>query len=219
MITEDEAIFTGGQGQIFQARDTRFNRRVLVKQLHAGVASLEESRLRFEREALVTARLQHPGIVTVYDYFEDEDNTAWCVMEYVYEETPEGVIPTETLDAILRARPTINPRRDDEGFRRLLETLISVSRTVDYAHRRGLVHRDLKCSNILVSRNRVVVIDWGVVKVLNECEQFSPRMSVEESIDSRELLTMAGDRIGTPPYTAPEQNDDPGINYTGKRCF
>jgi len=193
----------GGQGQIFEAFDTQFDRQVLVKKLSADAAA-GGGQNRFRREAKVTAQLQHPGIVPVYDYFEDDEDTPCCVMEYVFQGGAKDSRLANTLDDLIRDPNDGLPSRSNETFRRLVEALELVSETVAYAHACGFVHRDLKCSNILITDTRVVVLDWGVVKLLD-----SPDLDASQYSLPNEDATQAGDNVGTQLYMSPEQARDP----------
>ena len=204
-VIQELTSLRGGQGSIFLAKDRRFDRNVLIKKLRPGAATAEDTRLRFEREAKVTAQLQHPGIPHVYDSFIDHDGLSASVMEFICEASPEGV--AKKLDDLIPDRIRIVPTRDSAEFCRLIDVLIQVCSTVEYAHARGLIHRDLKCTNVLVTDNRVVVVDWGLVKALAESEVLVACNGVGQDGDAGE--TDVGDKLGTIPYTAPEQLVDP----------
>ena len=207
-LSHELTSLRGGQGQIFLAIDHRFNRQVLVKKLRRGAASVDDLQLRFEREARVTAQLQHSGVVHVYDYYTDDDDLGATVMEFVRNDVSYGEVAARTLDDVLDARVRIVPSRDDPEFCRLINVLVEVCSTVDYAHARGLIHRDLKCANILVTSGRVAVIDWGLVKIRDESDIILAIGNSEPGArDSCE--TGVGDTLGTIPYAAPEQIADP----------
>jgi len=177
---------TGGMGRISRARDRRLGRVVAIKQLRRGLEPAEHAALsrRFEREVRLTARLQHPAIVGVYEAGRFGDGEPFYAMPLL-----RGV----PLGTELARRATLAERLA------LLPYLTTVAEAVAYAHEQGIVHRDLKPSNILIGTfGEAVVIDWGLAKDLSESADL-------ESPDRRTNggLTQLG--VGTPPYMPPEQ--------------
>src|SRR6187200_1538041 len=128
-----QRLGTGGMASVYLAEDERLGRRVAVKRLHT--TGSEESSRRFAREARIGARLNHPNLVAVYDAISDEDEVL-IVMEYV-----DG----EDLGSRLRSDPPF----PDEG----LAILRAVASGLDHAHGHGIIHRDVKPSNILIRRD------------------------------------------------------------------
>lgn len=141
----------GAMGEVYLARDLRLGREVALKVIHSGMAFGDEAQARFEREAQAAAALNHPHVVTVYD-FGEEEGIHYLVMEYV-----EG----EDLDALIR--------RGGAGKADLLELLAQVCEGLAYAHARGVVHRDIKPSNVLVTRHggrlHAKLMDFGVAQM------------------------------------------------------
>lgn len=177
----------GGMGEVFEADDLQFGRRVAIKRLrrdaHAG------ARDRFEAEARITGGLDHPGVPSVHDRGVTPDGIAYYAMQKI-----EG----RTLGELLR------DCRDDRERLELLPLLAQAAQTVGYAHSRGVVHRDLKPDNIVVARyGQVVVIDWGLAKL----ERGPARASTGSGDTPRVAadLTIEGAVLGTPAYMAPEQ--------------
>lgn len=164
----------GAMGEVFLAKDPLLGREVALKTIQAGSAFGEEAQARFAREARATAALNHPNIVTVYD-FGQEGDLAYLVMEYV-----EG----ESLEALIAQGI---PKAD------LLEALVQVCEGLGYAHERGVIHRDVKPANILVSRRgrrlQAKLMDFGVALV------------------DQSTLTAEGVWMGTLSYMAPEYLD------------
>lgn len=140
----------GAMGEVYLAQDPILGREVALKTIQAGSAFGDEARARFAREARATAALNHPNIVTVYD-FGQEGDLAYLVMEYV-----EG----ESLEALITQGV---PKTD------LLEALVQVCEGLGYAHERGVIHRDVKPANILVNRRgrrlQAKLMDFGVALV------------------------------------------------------
>ncbi|MBL8913848.1 MAG: serine/threonine protein kinase [Archangium sp.] len=180
----------GGLGRVWKAYDTQLDRIVALKQsLHQDPRALE----RFEREAKVSAKLQHPSIVPVYDAGLASDGTPWFVMKLVSGETLKSATDRAgSLEARLRLVPHVE----------------RVAEAMAYAHREGVLHRDLKPDNVLVGDfGEVYVIDWGIARAVGapaDGTQMSPIASALVS-PRGEAFTRAGAVLGTPNYMAPEQ--------------
>jgi serine/threonine protein kinase len=160
----------GGMATVFLAEDERLGRQVAIKRLRAE--SSEDAAARFRREARVGASLNHPNLVTVYDILAEEE-AVLIVMEY---------LPGGDLARNLKEGTRL-------GADRSLEILRGVAAGLDHAHARGVVHRDVKPSNILLgARGDPKLTDLGVAKVLEDTSS-----------------TRAGAMPGTPLYMAPEQ--------------
>ena len=178
------ALGAGGMGEVYKARDTRLGRDVAVKVLPDAVAALPERLARFEREARTVASLNHPNIVVLHS-IEEEAGLRFLTMELV-----DG----ETLDA----------SRAPEGLPldRLLELAIPLTEALSAAHERGVVHRDLKPGNVMVTaEGRLKVLDFGLAKLADPVTP-DPAGSVTPTLD---VLSRAGQVVGTVPYMAPEQ--------------
>jgi eukaryotic-like serine/threonine-protein kinase len=178
----------GGLGRVLRARDRELGRTVALKELlHRG----NSSEVRFFREALVTARLEHPGIVPVHEAGRWPDGTPFYAMKLVAGR-PLGILIAEAATY------------DDRIA--LLPHVIAVADALAYAHKRGIIHRDLKPSNVIVGDyGETVVIDWGLAKDLADEEDTesldTPPVAGPESI----TVTRAGTILGTPAYMSPEQ--------------
>jgi predicted Ser/Thr protein kinase/GAF domain-containing protein len=174
----DLVLGRGGMGAVYRAHDMRLERDVAIKVVRAELLHNPDARSRFRREAQLVARLQHPGIVSVFDYGTLPEGAAFLVMEYV-----RG----RDLRAVLRERGTLPPGR-------VAQVLAGIAEAVDAAHRMGVLHRDLKPENVLVSDDEraVKVLDFGVAKLI-------------DADTAGQTLTLDGQPIGTPAYMAPEQ--------------
>jgi serine/threonine protein kinase len=175
----------GGMGEVYRARDLRLGREVAVKVLPSEVASSQDRLARFEREARTVAGLNHPSIVTLFSV-EDEDGIRFLTMELI-----EG----KTLTALIT--PSGLPLSE------LLELAIPLTDALAAAHERGVVHRDLKPGNVMVTReNRVKILDFGLAK---SARDRIPRSG--DPWDAAGELTESdpGQIVGTIPYMAPEQ--------------
>lgn len=186
----------GGTAILEECLDKNLGREVLMKRLHAHLVEDETERKRFLREARVTALIQHPGTVPLYEIGRDREGAIYFTMKKVEGDSlREILLGVVARDKYYRTRYTLKD---------MVEVLMQVGQAVAFAHSRGVVHRDLKPANILVGGFReVMVLDWGLAKVLNEPD------SVHGDIPDRDHvsleLTRAGKRAGTPLYMSPEQ--------------
>jgi tetratricopeptide (TPR) repeat protein len=174
----------GGMGTIFGAFDRRLARCIAIKRLGSDDSSLAT---RFAREIRITASLQHPGIVPIYDSGSLPDGQPFYAMRHVQGATLE--------QAIARCRTD----RERLG---LLVSVLAAAEAVAYAHERGIIHRDLKPSNILVGPfGETVVIDWGLARI--DGGLIDDIVGADPAGDP--LSTCQGSVLGTPLYMAPEQ--------------
>ena len=177
-----EIIGRGGIGEIVAAHDLRVGRDVAIKRLRTGSPTDSEVQ-RFLREARLQARLDHPAIPPVYELGRDVAGRPYFAMKRL-----AGTTMSELLAAPEHDRP------------RLLRAFVEVCQALDFAHARGVVHRDLKPGNIMVADfGAVYVLDWGLARVVGE----AITEVVTDDIDSLEVRS--GDLLGTPGYMAPEQ--------------
>jgi tetratricopeptide (TPR) repeat protein len=177
-----EQLGSGGMGEVYLAEDTRLHRKVALKVLPASLASDPERLERFAREAEALASLNHPNIVTVHA-IEDAGGRHLLVMEYVEGHTLADEVPPGGLT-------------DDRFF----ELAIPLADAVSAAHERGVTHRDLKPTNVMVSEEgRVKVVDFGLAKLRLEAQ------AREQTVVLDDELTEAGRILGTYPYMSPEQ--------------
>lgn len=184
-----EPIGAGGMGEVFAARDGKFGRIVAVKRLRPG-----KDRARFEREARITARLQHPGIVAVYGVGDSPGGVPFYAMRRVVG---------ESLDEAIKRCETLEDRLG------LLPNIIAAGDALAYAHDNEVIHRDLKPKNVLVGDfGETVIIDWGVAKDLTAApDRPSQQMPAVGGVDTAE-----GEVIGTAAYMPPEQAE--GLQVT-----
>ncbi|HUQ86502.1 MAG TPA: protein kinase [Vicinamibacterales bacterium] len=175
----DAIIGQGGMGAVFRAWDLRLERPVAIKVVRADLISDPDSRARFTRESKIVARLQHPSIVTVYDYGNLADGAAYLVMEFV---------PGEDLRKFLKREKRLEPAK-------MATLMTGICGGVDIAHKSGIYHRDLKPENILLPEGGTgpKVVDFGVAKLATVGTGDGGTMSAVGTI------------VGTPAYMSPEQ--------------
>ncbi len=177
-----EVVGRGGMGDVFRARDPRFDRTVAVKVLQQHFANDAEIVARFKAEAVVQAKLNHPGIATVLDFVADGPDLA-IVMEFIHGETLDVVISREGSPGIPQERAV-----------RLFLQILSA---VEFAHQNGLVHRDLKPGNIMIQRFGTTevakVMDFGGAKIFG----------------GEKFRTATAAKIGTLAYMSPEHIESP----------
>jgi WD40 repeat protein len=180
-------VAQGGIGRVLSAHDERLCRTVAIKELLEAGGAAEE---RFVREALLTARLQHPSIVPVYEAGRWPTGEPFYAMKLVSGRPLSEVIAEH---------------RSLDGRLPLLPHVLSVAEAVAYAHEKRIIHRDLKPANVLVGAfGETVVIDWGLGKDLAE-EGYPESAEGAPSSITGEGLTMQGAVMGTPAYMPPEQ--------------
>jgi eukaryotic-like serine/threonine-protein kinase len=179
------ALGAGGMGEVYRARDTRLDRSVAIKILHAHLSQDAEAKERFDREARAISSLSHPNICHLYDV-GDQDGTSYLVMEYL-----EG----ETLADRLRRGPL--------PLEQVLKVGAEICEGLEKAHRSGVVHRDLKPSNIMLTKSGTKLMDFGLAK--------APVAAVGAGSSSDSLATLSrpltaeGTIVGTFQYMSPEQ--------------
>lgn len=169
-------IGEGGMGKVFLAEDINLHKKVAIKSLLPQFVSDANLRARFIQDAKIVSELNHPNIVRLLHYHEDESGL-YLILEYV-----EGI---QLDDYILNVKGIIPYQEAKDIMNQLLSGL-------SYAHARKIIHRDIKPSNILIDNNhQVKIIDFGIAKMLDSDENLAKTMTSQE--------------IGTPRYMSPEQ--------------
>jgi len=161
----------GGMGSVWKAEDTTLGRLVAIKSLSRQLAENEEARARFVREAQAASALNHANITTVYELLEDEGEQ-FIAMEYVEGKTIRDIVESGHV-----------------SIRKALDIIIQAAEALEAAHNKGILHRDVKSANIMVSmEGNVKVMDFGLAH-----------------LEERSQLTRTGTTMGTLAYSSPEQ--------------
>ena len=180
-------IGEGGMGVVYQARDPRLERDVALKILAAGSLGGRESRERFRREALALSGLNHPNVATVYD-FDTEGRVDFLVMELI-----QGATLAEKL--VRGPIPGVQA----------LEIGAQIAAAMEFAHSQGVIHRDLKPGNIMVTASGLVkVLDFGLARRKGSDAGSAPK-TTRTSRTKRAHAMRLSEAMGTPGYTSPEQ--------------
>src|SRR5205807_7648104 len=177
----EKLIKRGGMGSVYQGKHVLMDKRVAIKVLRPSLALDNNVVARFSREAKAASRISHPHAVTVTDFGEDEKGVVFLVMEYLDGRTLKEIIKSDGAMAVHRA----------------VEIIRQVAGALDAAHEQGVVHRDLKSDNVMLSQTKggewAKVLDFGIAKI-------------QQPEGARDIdITAANLVIGTPQYMSPEQ--------------
>ena len=179
------AVGAGGMGEVYRARDTRLERTVAVKVLPSHLSQNEEVRQRFEREAKAISSLSHAHICALYDV-GNQDGTEYLVMEFLEGES--------LADRLLKG-----PLPPDQ----VLRCGIEIADALDKAHRQGVIHRDLKPGNVMLTKSGVKLVDFGLARFAPPVSGLSGMSVLPTQAGTN--LTEKGTILGTFQYMAPEQ--------------
>jgi beta-lactam-binding protein with PASTA domain/predicted Ser/Thr protein kinase len=203
-----ETLGYGGMSEVHHGHDVRLGREVAIKILRADLARDPQFQERFRREAQNAAALNHPAIVAVYD--TGETNTEFGPLPYIVMEYVEG----RTLRDIVKTEGPMSQKR-------AMEVMADVCAALDFSHRHGIVHRDVKPANVMITKNGgFMVLDWGSARaphdgqsamtqtaaVIGTAQYLSPEQARGESVDARSDVYAAGCVLyelitGEPPFT------------------
>ncbi len=191
-----EEIGRGGMGVVRRAWDTSLHRDLAMKFIRQSAALDEGSRVRrlarFHREARLTARLDHPGIVPVHELGRDPRGHSYFTMRLIVGQTFADIIEQ------------VHANSPEWTLTRALYSLLKAADAVAFANSKGVVHRDLKPGNVMVGAfGEVYVVDWGLAKVIGLADREPDDLEVCQGEEP--LETKAGEVMGTPAYMSPEQ--------------
>ncbi len=182
----ESVLGRGGMGEVVLADDLRIGRKVAIKRMRHVASADNDAAARFLREATIQARLEHPAIVPVHEVGRDADDQPYFTMK--------RLAGTTLADSLARG---------DRSLREMLRAFIEVCHAIDFAHAKGVVHRDLKRANIMLGDyNEVYVLDWGVARVGGDATTETP---LSAPVSGESTTTEVGAVLGTPMYMAPEQ--------------
>ena len=193
----------GGLGEILIAEDAQFRREIALKRVRVDGPISPIRMERFWREAEITGRLEHPGVVPVYERGTGADGRPFYAMRLILGET--------LREPVERFHRAAEPDYAGLAFRHLLGRFVNICYTIGYAHSRGVLHRDIKPTNVMLGEfGETLVVDWGLAKDIGQSRggmestasgeaPGTPHRSPDRS------LTVEGQAVGTPAYMSPEQ--------------
>ncbi|MFL5319331.1 MAG: protein kinase domain-containing protein [Myxococcaceae bacterium] len=192
-----EEVARGGQSVVYVAFDAHLGRNVAFKQplrpASATELAVTSAEARFLREARVTATLEHPNIVPVYEIGRRDDGSLYCTQKLILP--PTGETSPRTLRRALAEAKSLPERL------RLLRHVLDVAQAVAYAHAHGVIHRDIKPDNVIIGAfGDTVLVDWGLAKIRGLQDPLATDAPAQPQHE-----TMAGLALGTPSYMSPEQ--------------
>ena len=197
----------GGVGEILVAEDTELAREVAVKRIQSKYADSGEIRERFIREAEIAGTLEHPGIVPVYGLGVYGDDRPYYAMRLISGDTLQEAVDRFHRDPLSIEATSYRHGEVSVAFRDLIGRMIDVCQAINYAHSRGVLHRDLKPVNVMLGRfGETLVLDWGLAKLIGKspvhAEAHEP--AVQPRFATSQPTSM-GSVLGTPKFMSPEQ--------------
>lgn len=186
----EERLGSGGMATVFKAVDTNLDRAVAIKILHEHLVYEATFRERFEQEAKLVASLNHPNIIQLFDFAALEHSEAEAPLYYMVM----PFIPGQTLEDKLNVHREMESRMPEQEVKQVMLDLLSA---LQYAHERGMIHRDVKPANVLFDEHgRAILTDFGIARLAESSR-----------------LTQEGITVGTPAYMSPEQATGVAFDY------
>jgi serine/threonine protein kinase len=184
------------------ALDAELNREVALKEIQDRHADDPSSRSRFLVEAEITGGLEHPGIVPVYGLGTYANGRPFYAMRLIRGDSLKEAVATFHADGVLKR----DRGKRALALRRLLRRFLDVCNVIDYAHSRGVLHRDLKPGNIIIGKHgETLVVDWGLAKATGKSDPSGEEGTLIPSLATGSAETLPGSTLGTPAYMSPEQ--------------
>ena len=196
-------IGQGGMGEVWEVQDRVLNRPLAMKILHKDISSHQEKMLRFIDEAQICAQLEHPNIVPVHELGTLPDGRVYFTMKEIKGRTFQEIIRNvHGISSQCQWKMT----SCGWSLFQMLDAFHQVCRGIAFAHSKGVIHRDLKPTNIMIGEyGEVLIVDWGIAKILSQPNVVQKTEILTESIEKDIHATMFGEVVGTPAYMAPEQ--------------
>ena len=193
----------GGLGRVSIALDHELNREVALKEIRSDLSHDPTARNRFTQEAEITGGLEHPGIVPVYGLGTRDDGQPFYAMRFI-----RGGSLKDAAKAFHKEKSKRSISENAIEFRRLLQRFIDVCNAIEYAHSRGVLHRDLKPGNIMLGKyGETLVVDWGLAKAVGRKDEYQDfdEETLRPSSSGTNPATQFGEALGTPRFMSPEQ--------------
>jgi len=199
----------GGLGVVHVAEDQQLHREVAFKQIRTDCADSDAYRSKFIQEAEVTGQLEHPGIVPIYGLGTDAIGRPYYAMRFI-----KGEELKVRIRSFHEGRKNKSTAFDSPALRNLLRRFTDVCDAIDYAHDRGVLHRDLKPGNVMLGKHgETLVVDWGLAKPLKQTpgndrwSTYGPsvELPIHPTGSNDNSATAIGSFVGTPAYAPPEQ--------------
>lgn len=190
----------GGLGMVSKAKDRELRRVVALKEIQPRFANSKENRARFLREAKITGRLEHPGIVPIYSVGQYEDGRPYYAMRMI-----DGVSLRDAIIEFHSTKRTMDAVDHSLRLRSLIQRFASVCDALSYAHSQGVLHRDIKPDNIMLGKHgETLLVDWGLATRIGQIENVSLASTTESQV-SESVQTEVGRILGTLLFMSPEQ--------------
>lgn len=205
ILRPDKPEAKGGIGEVYLARDEELGREVALKQIQPQNANNEEIKSSFVQEAEITGSLEHPSIVPVYGLGYYGDGKPYYAMRFI-----RGNNLTYAIDRYHDPKRVITAEERSLEFRQLLGRFIDICQAIEYAHSRGVLHRDLKPGNIMLGKyGETLVVDWGLAKIRGRQDKSisTGEVTLVPASGLSSAPTELGSIKGTPQYMSPEQAD------------